>query len=71
MHPNKHIRTALKYASKQGWKVKKSKGHSWGIIYCSHGHNECRMSVYSTPKNPEAHAKDIRRVVDGCPHATT
>lgn len=25
-------------------------------------------SVMSTPRNPEAHARDIRRDVDRCPH---
>ncbi len=25
------------------------------------------MAVYSTPRNPEAHARDIRRTVNRCP----
>jgi hypothetical protein len=25
------------------------------------------MSVYSTPKNPEGHARAIRKTVDRCP----
>jgi hypothetical protein len=41
--------------------------HAWGIIHCSHGHRECWMSIYSTPKNPESHARDIQRTVDRCP----
>jgi uncharacterized protein YjbI with pentapeptide repeats len=28
----------------------------------------CRRTVYSTPRKPEGHAKDIRRAVDHCPH---
>jgi hypothetical protein len=68
-HPNKHIRAALKHAEKRGWTVKKSgpRAHAWGIIHCSHGHRECWMSIYSTPKNPESHARDIERTVDRCP----
>jgi hypothetical protein len=69
MHPNKHIRAALKYAESKGWLVKKSgpRAHAWGVIYCSYGHGECWMAVYSTPKNPENHARRIRKKVDQCP----
>jgi hypothetical protein len=28
----------------------------------------CSMSVWSTPKNAENHAKQIMRRVDACPH---
>ena len=28
----------------------------------------CTRAVYSTPRSPEDHAKDIRRAVDRCPH---
>jgi hypothetical protein len=69
MHPNKHIRAALKYAESMGWTIRKSgpRAHAWGVIYCSHGHGECWMSVYSTPKTPENHARRIRKIVDRCP----
>ncbi|MFO0965875.1 MAG: hypothetical protein U0793_09875 [Gemmataceae bacterium] len=68
-HPNKHIRQALKYAEKQGWTIKKSgpRAHAWGVIYCSFGHPDCWIAVYSTPKNPENHAKYIVKTVDRCP----
>ena len=68
-HQNKHIREALKYAEKQGWTIRKSgpRAHAWGVIFCSFGHPDCWMSVYSTPKNPENHARKIRKIVDGCP----
>jgi hypothetical protein len=67
-HKIKHIREALKYADQKGWTVKKSgpRAHAWGIIHCQFGHAECWMSIYSTPKNPEKHARDIRRTVDRC-----
>jgi hypothetical protein len=71
IHPNKEIRAALKYAESKGWTVIKSlKGHCWGIIRCSHGRGGCQKSVWSTPKNPQNHAKAIRRFVDRCPHQT-
>jgi hypothetical protein len=28
MHPNKHIREALKYAVERGWRIVMSKGHA-------------------------------------------
>jgi hypothetical protein len=71
-HPNKHIRQALKYAESKGWIVKKAgpRAHAWGIIHCEHGHGGCRMSIWSTPRVPENHAKAIRRKVDRCPGPT-
>ena len=47
-------------------------GHAWGKIYCPNNDNECRCgefcisSVWSTPRNPVNHAKQIKRVVDNC-----
>ncbi|MEM8946283.1 MAG: hypothetical protein AAGD11_14005 [Planctomycetota bacterium] len=69
MHPNKHIRAALKYAEECGWRFVKSKGHAYGRIFCQHGHSDCQMSIWSTPRNPENHARAIRRKVDQCPLA--
>jgi hypothetical protein len=68
VHPNKHIREALKVAEAKGWTIKKSNGHAhaWGVIYCPYGHRECWMAIYSTPKNPENHAKNIYKTVDRC-----
>jgi hypothetical protein len=68
-HPDKHIREALKYAIEKGWTIRKSSGraHAWGVIYCQCGHGQCWMSVYSTPRIPLSHARDIRRKVDRCP----
>jgi len=70
-HANKHIREALKYAAEKGWVIKKSgpRAHAWGVIYCCFGHLSCWFSVYSTPRNPERHARDILRTVDRCPQA--
>jgi hypothetical protein len=67
-HPNRYIREALQYAEEQGWTIRKSgpRAHAWGVIFCSFGHRECWMAIYSTPRNPERHARDIRRTVDRC-----
>src|SRR6266404_7611438 len=69
MHPNKHIREALKYAEEHGWRIIMSKGHAFCRILCGYGHGDCQKSVWSTPRNPEQHARDIRKKVDSCPGA--
>lgn len=69
MHPNKHIAAALDYAKSHGWDVKKSKGksHAWGVLLCpGNGRGACRISVASTPRQPETHAKRLTSKVDKC-----
>ena len=69
-----HIEEALRYAEDLGWRVEKagSHAHAWGKMFCPHNDPDCRCgewcvtSIWSTPKVPENHAKQIRRVVDGC-----
>ena len=71
-HGNKAIERALVYAESEGWRIEKASGHAWGRLYCPWNDDECRcgefclVSIWSTPRNPEAHARAIRRVVDGC-----
>jgi hypothetical protein len=68
-HPNKHIREAVERAMDLGWRLVESTGHAWGTLCCPHGQRGgCRISVWSTPRNPENHARRIRRLVAGCPH---
>ena len=72
-HPNKHIRGAIEYALNHGWTLQKARAraHIWGRLYCpQHDRDGCARAVYSTPKNPEDHAKDIRRSADRCPHGS-
>ncbi|MCJ7797957.1 MAG: hypothetical protein MUQ56_14560 [Thermoleophilia bacterium] len=65
---------ALKHAEAHGWRIEHASGssHAWGKMYCPNLSIDCRCrefcitSVWSTPRNPENHAKQIRRVVDGC-----
>jgi hypothetical protein len=70
-HQNKHIREALRLAESLGWSVEKAgaRAHVWGTAWCPHHEREgCRVRIMSTPRNPEAHARDIRRAVERCPH---
>ncbi len=68
-HPNKHIEAAVRYAEASGWRVERSKGHAWGHLLCPCATREgCIVSVWSTPRNPESHARNIRRNIDQCPH---
>jgi len=71
-HPNKHIREAIRYAERKGWTVTKAgpRAHIWGTLWCPRRTREsCRIRVMSTPRNPESHARDIRRYIDRCPHS--
>lgn len=70
-HPNKNIEKAVQYAEKRSWRYKKSGGsaHAWGRLLCSFQHREgCSMSIWSTPRDSDIHAKQIRHRVDACPH---
>jgi hypothetical protein len=68
-HPNKHIERAIRYAESIGWRVEMSSGHAWGHLLCPKSTREgCIIGVYSTPKCPETHARQITREVDLCPH---
>lgn len=71
-HPKKEIAAAIKYAVDCGWRVEEGGSHAWGQMYCPYNDDDCRCgefcraSIWSTPKSPENHAKQIRRVVDNC-----
>ena len=68
-HPNKEIEAAVAYAEQQGWSWAKVNGHAWGKLLCPHHDREgCKIFIWSTPRSPENHAKQIRRDVDRCPH---
>lgn len=72
MHPHKEIRKSISYAEAKGWRVLKAgpRAHLWGKLLCGFkDRNGCVVRVSSTPKNAEAHAREIRRRVDGCPHS--
>lgn len=71
-HPNKEVEHALRHAEEQGWAVVPGRGHCWGRMYCPSNDRECRCgefcitSVWSTPRNPDTFARQLRRVVDNC-----
>ena len=71
-HAKQEIEQALRYAEARGWRVEVGGSHAWGKIYCPYNDKECRCgefciaSIWSTPKNADTHAKQIRRVVDHC-----
>ncbi|MGB7933154.1 MAG: hypothetical protein WCH04_13180 [Gammaproteobacteria bacterium] len=73
-HPDKEIEDTVCYAETQGWQVIKCSGHAWGLLRCPYHDQECRcgqfcqMSVWSTPKDPGRHARQLRRKIDGCIH---
>lgn len=45
---------------------------AWGKMYCPFNDIDCHcgefciVSIWSTPKDPANHAKQIKRVVDNC-----
>jgi hypothetical protein len=71
-HPKKEVEEAVRYAEAAGWRAEVGGSHAWGRIYCPYNDAECRCgefcitSVWSTPKNPGNHARQIKRVVDNC-----
>lgn len=70
-HPNKNIEKAIKYAESKGWRHQQTGGsaHAWGRLLCPLASREGHtMSIWSTPKNPDNHAKQIKRNVDACEH---
>lgn len=68
-HPSRVIEEALTYARAHGWLVIKSTGgaaHAWGVMRCP---GDCpQVSIFSTPRVPENHARALRRAVDRCQH---
>lgn len=71
-HPKKEVDHALRYAEKRGWRIEVGGSHAWGRMLCPKNDAECRCgefcitSIWSTPRNPESHARQILRVVNGC-----
>lgn len=68
-HPHKEIEAAVQHAEDLGWRVFVGGAHAWGFLYCPHeARDGCIVEVYSTPRNPEGHARRIRKRIDRCPH---
>lgn len=60
----------LSEAEQTGWQVvATTSGHRWGVLRCPEASREgCQASIWSTPRNAGNHAKQLRRVIDRCPH---
>lgn len=69
-HQKQPVEKALGSARKAGWLADYPGGH-WAVIYCPHGHGQCRLSVSGTPKVPEAEARRIAKKVADCPGPST
>lgn len=68
-HPDKDIEAAIQYALAKGWRIVLSSGHAWAKMYCvGAGRGACVHSVYSTPRNPMKHARQILAYVNNCGH---
>lgn len=65
-HPKKDVNDALDHADQLGFEVERTAaGHKWGRIKCSCG---ALVSVWSTPRNPHNHGRQLRRWVDQHDH---
>lgn len=72
-HPKKAIEEAIQYAEEKGWRYQSTgrSAHAWGRLLCLLPEREgCSMSIWSTPRDEDTHAKQIRRKVNSCPHNT-
>ena len=68
-HPNAHIESAIVYAEALGWRVTLSNGHAWGHLLCpEQSRAGCMIAIWSTPRAPEKHARQVRKKIDACPH---
>lgn len=71
-HPRKEIEAALAYAEASGWRIELARGHAWGRMYCPWNSHDCRCgefcisSIWSTPRDADVHARQLRRVVANC-----
>lgn len=65
-HPKKEVEKALSRAEEKELKVEqnRNRGHKWGDVACQDT-SHAKKSVWSTPKNPGNHAKDIDKYTDG------
>jgi hypothetical protein len=69
-HPKKDVERAVAFAIEHGWslELRSGRGHAWGLLRCPTG--EDYVYVWSTPRVPSNHAKQIQRAVIHCPHQT-
>jgi hypothetical protein len=69
-HPSKEVESAVAYGEALGWNVR-MQGH-WGRLYCPKADRDgCQVGVFGTPRDGDAHARQIKRAIDRCPHKET
>ena len=72
-HPKQEVEEAIRHAEASGWRAQVGGSHARGKMDCPYNDAECRRgefcitSIWSTPKNPGNHARQLKRVVDNCP----
>ncbi|GAB7037637.1 MULTISPECIES: hypothetical protein [Catenuloplanes] len=65
------MKQALKDARLAGWHLRETAGHGYGRAFCrrvERGGAVCKIIIDTTPRNPEARAKDLVRAIRDCPH---
>lgn len=70
-HPNKAIEQAVTVLESLGWTWREvgRSSHAWGRMLCAHNDRSgCQISVWSTPRVPENHARMLLRMARNCPH---
>jgi len=69
-HSKQEVEKVLAFAETIGWTVEeRHNGHVWGRLYCpERSRSGCVMSIHSTPKVPEHHARRLRRDIEKCQH---
>ena len=71
-HPKREVEAAIRHAEQHGWTIRKGGSHAWGKMYCPYNDERCRCgefcitSIWSTPKNPGNHGRQLKRAVDNC-----
>ena len=77
-HPRQEVEAVLRHAEAKGWRVVPGGSHAWGRMYCPFGNNVfcrcaefCIASIWSTPKNPGNHARQLLRIVENCARPTS
>ena len=70
-HPNKEIEEAVSHLESLGWTYRKpgKSAHAWGRMLCPQNDSTgCQISVWSTPRVAEHHARHLRVQGRKCAH---
>lgn len=66
-HPNKEVEAVIRLAEGLGW-VCRAQGH-WERLYSPRNDRDgCQIGISGTPRNADAHARQIRRALIRCPN---